>query len=369
MKKRIAIISGGQSGEHEVSLVSARSIVQELPRALYEPFPIVVTKRGEWYAGKTAELLLSGQRTTLAPRDHFVLSHEPSIRGGYTGTRRTFVPIDVVFPVIHGPTGEDGVLQGLLELSGIPFVGSGVEGSALNIDKVVEKQLFLDAEFPIVNFLVLRDHHWKKNPGKSEKLIAQHLHFPLFIKPARLGSSVGIAKAHNRAELVLGIKDAFRYDVKVIVEEAMPNSRDIEVAVFGNEHPYVSPPGEIISSNEFYDYNAKYVDGKSESVIPAKIPAKQRRAIQEIAREAYILTECRGLARIDFLVNKNGICINEVNTMPGFTSISMFAKLCAYAGLPYGKLLHTLIRFAITEAKARQRKYTSFQPKTEWHKA
>lgn len=367
-KKRIAVIAGGRSGEHEVSLVSARAILKGLIGKKYTPYPIVITKEGEWYAGKTAAELLDGKHITLRRTDRVQLSHEPTFRGIFVGPSRRRIAIDVLFPIVHGPTGEDGVLQGLFELSGIPYVGSGVVGSAINMDKVLEKQIFLEAGFPVVDFMVLHEYHWKRKAAQSERLIRQHLSFPLFVKPARMGSSVGINKVHNNTELTLAIKDAFRFDTKIVIEQGVNRAREIEVAVLGNTHPMVSPPGEIIPSNEFYDYNAKYIDGLSKEVIPAKLAAAQKKQVQELAREAFILTECRGLARVDFLVSKQRVYINEINTMPGFTSISMYAKLCAYAGMPYANLLDELIGLALAEAKVRERGHASYKPKSDWHK-
>ncbi|MFA6512150.1 MAG: D-alanine--D-alanine ligase family protein [Patescibacteria group bacterium] len=368
-KKRVAVIAGGRSGEHHVSLVSGRSILTGLSQKKYIVHPIVITQAGDWYTGKTADELFAGKKATLRHTDRVHFSHDPGFHGIYIGPARRKVLLDVVFPVVHGTTGEDGALQGLMELSGIPFVGSGILGSAINIDKVVEKQIFLEAGFPVVDFMVLREYHWKKNAAQSERLLRTHLAFPVFVKPAAMGSSVGITKAHNSTELTLAIKEAFKFDTKIIIEQGVENAREIEVAVLGNMHPYVTPPGEIIPSNEFYDYDAKYVDGASQEIIPAKLNAKLKKQIQELAREAFLITECRGLARVDFLVQKQRVYINELNTMPGFTSISMYAKLCAYAGMPYAKLLDELIRYAEEDAKMRQRKYTLYNPKTDWHKA
>lgn len=369
-KKRVAVIAGGQSGEYEVSLVSARSVISVLDKRKYTVYPIVITKQGEWFAGVTARALLRGEKVRrLNANDRFALSHEPTFKGGYRGTSRRKIRIDVLFPVLHGPMGEDGTVQGLFELSGIPYVGCGVASSAVNMDKVLEKQLFVDAGFPVTPFMVLHDYHWRDRPAKVQALVRRHLGFPCFVKPARMGSSVGVRKVHAATELASAIREALRFDTKLILEKAVRGAREIEVAVLGNTHPYVSPPGEIISSNEFYDYDAKYVDGKSKERIPARLTAKQKREIQELAREAFILTNCRGLARADFFVTKKTMYINELNTMPGFTSISMYPKLCAYAGLEYPKLLDLLIRFAFSENRAQQRRRTSYLPKKSWHTA
>ena len=278
--------------------------------------------------------------------------------------------LDVIFPVVHGTFGEDGTLQGLLELANIPYVGAGVLGSSVGMDKVIAKQLFERAGLPVASYVTFLNAQFINKPKGIISEIEKKLGFPCFIKPANSGSSVGISKAHNRKELIRCIELAMEYDRKILVEKAVENSREIELSVLGNDNPIVSIPGEIIPSNEFDDYDAKYVDGKSQAVIPARLPAKTIKKLQEYAIAGYKAIDCSGMARVDFLVKRktNAIFLNELNTIPGFTSISMYPKLWEASGISYAELLDRLIHLAIERHKQKSVLKTTYVPKTSWYK-
>jgi D-alanine-D-alanine ligase len=278
--------------------------------------------------------------------------------------------IDVIFPVLHGTYGEDGTIQGLFELANIPYVGAGVLGSSVGMDKVITKQLCEQAGISVTPYVWFVTPEYAKYTKKILTAIEVKLGYPCFIKPANLGSSVGISKAHNRKQLVESIKLASKYDRKILVEKSIENAREIEVSVLGNDDPIASVPGKIISSNEFYDYDAKYVDGKSEAVIPAKLPSSIAKKVRELAVQSFKVIDCSGMARVDFLLTRriNKIYFNEINTIPGFTSISMYPKLWEATGIPYKKLLDRLIELAIERHINKQRLYRIFQPKIKWYK-
>ncbi|MBI2050663.1 MAG: D-alanine--D-alanine ligase [Parcubacteria group bacterium] len=360
-KTRIAVLFGGRSGEHEVSLVSASSVLEHLDPAKYDVVPIGITKEGKWIAGpESLRFLKSG---TAPSESNALLRPEPlgaAPGGGELGR------IDVVFPVLHGPYGEDGTIQGFLELTGVPYVGCGVLGSALCMDKVMQKKVLAGLGFKQVKYEWFWASEWEGR--KSQILNEFSLAYPLFVKPANMGSSVGITKAHDAAEFVKAVEEALAYDRKIIVEQGIEHAREIEVAVLGNQQPAASSPGEIIPSNEFYDYDAKYIDGKSKSEIPAKLSKEKTAEIQGLAARAYKALDCEGLARVDFLLAGDGTAyINEVNTIPGFTSISMYPKLWEASGMPYGELLDELIKLALARAEEKKKLLVSYQPKTEWH--
>jgi len=354
-KIKIGVIFGGKSGEHEVSIVSAESIMKNLSRKKYQVTPIGVTKNGKWLIRNPIKALKTGKSkekgTQLIPEN--VLKR-----------------LDVVFPIIHGSYGEDGTLQGMLEMAGIHYVGSGVLGSSVAMDKVVQKQVCDQAGLPSVDYIWFLSKEWPKNKKEILSRVKKHLYYPIFTKPANLGSSVGIGKCHNEKELIEGIKEAIKYDSKVIIEQGVEDIHEIEVAVLGNDKPKASVPGEIIASNEFYDYNAKYVDGKSQAIIPAKIPQKVIKEIKETAVEAFKVLNLSGLARIDFLVKKRTyrVYLNEVNTLPGFTSISMYPQLWKASGLSYKELLDKLIGLALERGLEKEDLETSYKPEKDWYK-
>jgi len=391
-KLRVCVIFGGRSGEHEVSLVSATSIINALDPDKYEVVPVGITKSGRWISGSQAlAFLKSGQDTSHSlamvppdPNEHRLVSTAPAA----VHELASEAGIDVVFPVLHGPLGEDGTVQGLLELANLPYVGSGVLGSAVCMDKVVQKALCLQAGIPVVDFLWLRHEDWHSDKfehfprgvhpqrlsGKSRVEILQAvedtLGLPAFIKPANMGSSVGISLARTREQLAAGIEEAARYDQKILIEAAVVHAREIEVSVLGNLRPKTSVCGEVVPSNEFYDYDAKYVDGASQLYIPADLPPLLSQKIRECAIMGFIACECQGMARVDFLLERDSdtFYLNEINTIPGFTQISMYPKLWEASGLSYPDLLDELIQLAIARHHARNKLLTSYQPKREWFK-
>src|SRR6201993_4810711 len=381
-KLRVGILFGGRMGEHEVSLLSAASVLNAIDKDKYEVVPIGITKDGRWLTAEHAENLLTGKlmleprhlragdpdmtqpAAVLARGEAVVVPPEPVHR--QTGLmpfqtdaaqmRRASdraINVDVIFPVLHGTFGEDGTIQGLLELADIAYVGAGVLGSAAGMDKDIMKSLFIAAGIPIVKHVTTLRSAWEKDPKKVQKLMESKLTYPVFVKPANLGSSVGISKAHNRKELGPAIEEAAKFDRKIVIEQGVggkkEKAREIECSVLGNDEAVASVPGEIVPSKEFYDSPAKYVDEGSQLVIPAKLTKAETKTVQELAVRAFQAVDCSGLARVDFLMDPKSrkIYLNEINTMPGFTSISMYPKLWAASGLEYPDLLDRLIQLGI----------------------
>ncbi len=332
---RIAVLFGGRSGEHEVSIRSAASVISALDREKYEVIPVAITNEGRWLSpGESARLLPSDTVGPLSTGTAVVLSQQP---GSQTG-------LDVVFPVLHGTFGEDGTVQGLLELTDVPYVGCGVLSSAAAMDKDVMKRLFRERGLPTVDHVVVPRRERREHTARLELRFG----YPMFVKPANLGSSVGIGKVGNAAELTRALDLAAQHDSKIVVEPAI-EGREIECSVLGNDQPEASVPGEVIPGGEFYDYQAKYVNDTSELVIPAVLSAEQTSEVQRLAVAAFEAAQCAGLARVDFfLENASGrILLNELNTMPGFTSISMYPKLWEASGVPYSELVDRLVRLAL----------------------
>lgn len=362
-KLKIGVIFGGRSGEHEVSLVSASSVMKALDRAKYEVVPIGITKEGRWVAGPDSMKLLKSGAEVSESRG--LVSADPTQKGLVKiGVSVESTKLDVIFPVLHGPFGEDGTIQGLLELADIPYVGAGVLGSALGMDKIIQKELFNQAGLPIVNYIWFLSKESDVGAERAERA----LKYPMFVKPVNLGSSVGISKAHNRDELTKAVDLAKKYDRKVLIEQGVEGAREIEVSVLGNDEPKASVPGEVKASNEFYDYDAKYVDGKSEAIIPAEISEDLIRRFKEIACRAFKVLDLAGMARVDFFLQGEKIYLNEVNTIPGFTSISMYPKLWEASGLSYSELLDRLIGLAVERYGERKKLLTSYEPKEDWFK-
>jgi D-alanine-D-alanine ligase len=390
-KIRVGILFGGRSGEHEVSLLSAASVLQAIDKDKYEVVPIGITKSGKWLTSTDAENLLQGKlvieprqlragdpQTTQAaavlmqgeavvfppepirrPESNKVAHRESGLMPFQTDAsqlRRASdraINVDVIFPVLHGTFGEDGTIQGLLELADIAYVGAGVLGSAAGMDKDIMKSLFTAAGIPIVKHVTLLRSEWEKEPKKVQKFVESKLKYPVFVKPANLGSSVGISKAHNRKELGPAIEEAAKFDRKIVIEQGVGGNknkaREIECSVLGNDDPAASIPGEIVPVKEFYDYNAKYLDEGSELIIPAKLTKVETRKVQELAVKAFQAVDCSGLARVDFLMDPTTrkIYLNEINTMPGFTAISMYPKLWAASGVDYPDLIDRLIQLGM----------------------
>jgi D-alanine-D-alanine ligase len=356
---RVGVIFGGRSGEHEVSLASAASVIRALDPEKYEAVPIGIAKDGRWFVGTPAQKMLPD---VLRQGHRVTLSADPSVgtllpleeRGA--GSQR----IDVIFPVLHGTFGEDGTVQGLLDLAGLPYVGSGVIGSAVGMDKDMAKRLFLQAGLPVGEFLAILRSEWKSGRERILKVVAKKFRFPLFVKPATLGSSVGMTKVHKQKELPAALDLAAEFAQKILVERNI-RGREIEVSVLGNDEPKASIPGEIIPHREFYDYTAKYLEEGTRLEIPAKLPKAQVTRFQDYAVRAFRCLECRGMARVDFFLEKPSgrIYLNEINTIPGFTSISMYPKLWEASGIPYRELIDRLIQFALADHREKQRtKYT-----------
>ena len=370
-KIRIGVIFGGRSAEHEVSLVSAASIISALDKEKYDIVPIGITPQGKWISSADALAILKTKSSAIEGKEAILLP-DPTQRALFSPGSGTpgGIPLDVVFPVLHGTFGEDGTVQGLFELAGIPYVGAGVLGSSIGMDKVVAKQLCFSAGIPVTEYISFLTEEYASRKTTLAQ-IEKKLRYPTFVKPANSGSSVGISKAHNRRELIEAIRLAGEYDRKILVEKGVEDAREIEVSVLGNDEPVASIPGEIISSNEFYDYDAKYVDGRSTAVIPAKLPKPVVKKLQEFAIRAFRAIECCGMGRVDFLVKKGShqIYFNEINTIPGFTSISMYPKLWEASGLGYAKLLDRLIELAMERHRAKGKLKTAFQPKADWYKS
>jgi D-alanine-D-alanine ligase len=371
-KLRVGILFGGRSGEHEVSLLSAASVLGAIDRGKFDVTPIGITREGRWLAAADANHLLNGD---LGAGSRRLRAGDPEATPGakllHEGIPTLLAPeprssttvnqnqgpggqaLDVVFPVLHGTFGEDGTIQGLFELAGIAYVGSGVLGSAAGMDKDVMKRLFVEAGLPIVKHVTLLRADWEKNPRKAIATIERGLRYPVFVKPANLGSSVGISKAHDRKELGPALALAAKYDRKLVVEQGVgkkARAREFEVAVLGNDDPKASVVGEIVPGKEFYDYEAKYLAEGSVPVIPAKLSRAESKKIREMAVTAFRACDLAGLARVDFLVEPEGkhrIFVNEVNTMPGFTQISMYPKLWQASGLSYTELITRLIELAL----------------------
>ncbi|MEB3102245.1 D-alanine--D-alanine ligase [Ferviditalea candida] len=374
---RVGVIYGGKSGEHEVSLQTALAVINAMDHSKYEIIPVYITKNGEWRIGKQLagqvkskdELAFQGEnRLTAHALGPIFNRDEPSVQisSAQSQGASPTAPVDVVFPLLHGTFGEDGTIQGLLEMADIPYVGAGVLASAVGMDKVMMKKIYAQEGLPQCLYRHFTRHQWEKDREFAITEIEVTLGYPCFVKPANLGSSVGITKAKKREELIEAVDLAFRFDRKVIVEEAI-DAREIEVSVLGNEEPRASLPGEIVPSNEFYDYKAKYIDGKSSMIIPAELPPEQIEELRELAIRAFKAIDGSGLSRVDFFVGRNDgrIMINEINTMPGFTPYSMYPLLWKESGVSYGELLDELIRLAVQRHEEKRKIRYEFDSEQE----
>lgn len=387
-KLRVAVIFGGRSGEHEVSLVSAQSVIAALSPDRYEVTPVGITRNGAWIVGSNPVLSLeqedfSGTRSAAMFADPSKRGLWASVEatglatadqeaglsqvGGRMGKLATLSQVDVVFPVLHGTFGEDGTVQGLLELAGVPYVGAGVLSSALAMDKIAFKDVVRSHGLPIPDYVWTTRRQWLADPDTWLDRIEEKLGYSVFTKPANLGSSVGICKCDDRDELRAGINEAARYDRRILVECAVAHAREIEVSVLGNENPTASVAGEIIPSREFYDYAAKYVDtgeDASKLLIPAPMDAEMMKRVQALAVETYLAIDGAGMARVDFLLNgeTGELYLNEVNTIPGFTPISMYPKLWEATDVPYPQLLDRLVDLALDRFAENQRSERIYRP-------
>jgi len=370
-KIRVGVIFGGRSGEHEISLASVRSVMDAMDGEKYAIVPIGITKDGRWIAsGDPMQALESGDAGASRPA---ALLGDPSHRDlmgleekeqALEATRLS--ELDVVFPVLHGPYGEDGTVQGLLELTGLPYVGAGVTPSALAMDKAVFRDVMHAHDVPLVDWLVLKRKDWEADRQRTMDVVEMRFEYPIFTKPANLGSSVGVSKCHDRMGLAAGLAEAARYDRKLLVEAAVPAAREIEISVLGNDDPIVSVPGEIVPSREFYSYEAKYLDSGDEAsdlLIPAPLSPEMTERVQYLAVRAYKAIDCAGMARVDFLLSREtgALYLNEMNTIPGFTEISMYPKLWEASGIPYPELIDRLIELALERHQDKARLEVSYQ--------
>jgi D-alanine-D-alanine ligase len=380
---RIGVLYGGRSGEHEVSLASAAAVFANLDRNKYDPVPIRIEKDGRWaladrppIAASAAEVIeqsrleaarqiRTGREVHLVarPSDETILSikRAPAASAEPTEAMVTGLHVDVIFPVLHGPYGEDGTIQGLLELANVPYVGAGVAASALGMDKALMKVLFSARGLPLCNYRVVLRRTWERRGADIVAELERALGYPMFVKPANLGSSVGISKAKDPDSLRDAMDLAGSFDRKIVVEAAVPDAREIECAVLGNDDPQTSVPGEIIPSREFYDYEAKYLDEGSRTIIPADLPPALTDEVRRLSIAAFQAIDCAGMARVDFLLSRgsNTIVLNEVNTIPGFTTISMYSKMWEASGLPYPALIYRLVELALERHAAKQHLRTS----------
>ena len=386
MKKlRVGVVYGGRSGEHEISLASAAAVFQHLDPDKYEPIAIRIEKDGRWTLPRKPPSLVSaadvihasaveGGRAADGAREAHLVAHpggdtvmtidrrDHSTGSGQGGNAVvSTLGLDVVFPVLHGPYGEDGTVQGLLELANVAYVGAGVLASAVGMDKAVMKLVFTAKGLPVCDYEVVLLRDWKNDERAVMQSIVSRLGFPVFVKPANLGSSVGISKAKHAAELRDAVALAGEFDRKIVIEAAVPGAREIECAVLGNDDPEASLPGEVIPSREFYDYEAKYLDDASQTIVPAKLTKAQTKEVRRLAVEAFKAIDGAGMARVDFLLaSDSGVMyVNEVNTIPGFTTISMYSKMWDASGMPYPKLLDRLIDLAIERHAEKQQRRTS----------
>lgn len=361
-KLRVGLVYGGRSSEHEVSRVSARSVMGAMNPDKYEVIPVGITKKGSWVVGALPESLSDNSAKAIPtlkentgraglncdPHSHGLVLLDKPDQGKQ-------VSLDVVFPLVHGNNGEDGSLQGFLELAGLPYVGCSVLSSAVGMDKTFSKRLFKHAGLKVGHFIEILRSNWRKKPADTITTIEAEFDYPCFVKPVNSGSSVGISKAYDRKELTQAINLAAKYDRKILVEQFI-EGREIEVSVLGNDEPIASVPGEIVPCNDFYDYSAKYVDNKSELVIPANISPELSKQVRELAIKAYKALDCSGMARVDFFLDKEtgSLVINEINSIPGFTQISMYPKLWEATGISYSELVDRLIELAIERHRDRQ---------------
>jgi D-alanine-D-alanine ligase len=346
-KIRVAILYGGRSAEHEVSVVSARSVMAAIDRSKYDVVPIAITKAGRWMLPAKAPEELTAPKGSL-PGTGEEGSTVALTREGDAAELQGVGPVDVVFPVLHGPYGEDGTVQGMLELAGVPYVGAGVLASALGMDKEMQKQLFHSRGLPLVPYIHVHAEDWQRGAGSVIELATEEIGLPCFTKPASLGSSIGVSKCRTAEELRAGLDLALRHDRKALVEKAV-NGRELECAVLGNDDPEASIVGEIVPANDFYDFDAKYIQEGSELKIPAPVPETVSEEVRRLAVEAFRAIDCAGMARVDFFyVESTGaVFLNEINTIPGFTPISMYPKLWDATGIPYAKLIDRLIELAL----------------------
>jgi D-alanine-D-alanine ligase len=372
---RVGVVFGGRSGEHEVSLASAHNVVDALKQAGYTVVPIGITPHGRWLTSGDPMKQLTDGAASMPPKLNGAMLNDNSLNDNGLNDNnkdawallprasegRHLPSIDVIFPVLHGTYGEDGTIQGMLEMANLPYVGCGVLSSAVAMDKAVAKRLFADAGLRQAAYQLVMRSVWTHTPEAIVQEVEERLRYPMFVKPANLGSSIGVSKARDRSQLAEAIDLACQYDRKALVEEAVPNAREIEVSVLGNDDPIASVPGEVVPGNEFYDYAAKYLSDNSRLIIPASLEGAQADEVREMAVRAFRAADCAGLARVDFLLDDGAgrFYLNEINTMPGFTRFSMYPKLWEATGIPYPELVDRLIQLAMERYHDRQQNCTT----------
>ncbi|HLV43552.1 MAG TPA: D-alanine--D-alanine ligase family protein [Aggregatilineales bacterium] len=365
---RVGVVFGGRSGEHEVSLRSARSVMDAIDRDKYEVLPIGITREGRWIAGSDPMKALTGGEGAVRPAALLGEPGDPSLRAiepldDSSRSLTTISEVDVFFPVLHGPYGEDGTIQGLFELADVPYVGAGVLGSSVGMDKVVFKAVMQAHGVPVLPYELVLRSEWEGDRDSVLDRVERALGYPVFVKPANLGSSVGVSKARSRDELAPALDDAACYDRRLLVEQGIA-AREIEVSVLGNEHPVASVPGEVVPGDEFYSYNDKYINDDAELLIPAPVDETTAARARQLSVEGFRAIDAAGLARCDFLLDRDSgeLWMNEINTIPGFTSISMYPKLWEASGVPYPELIDRLIQLALERHADKQRNKTSYEP-------
>ncbi|MEW5717893.1 MAG: D-alanine--D-alanine ligase family protein [Chloroflexota bacterium] len=374
-RTRVGLIFGGKSGEHEVSLASAQSVARAIDKDKYEVVLIGVTKEGRWITGGDTLRQLAAVSPTplLAPESESatgavsapINSAELVPIASNAAGSSPLATIDVAFPLVHGPFGEDGTIQGLLELADIPYVGAGVAASAVGMDKALMKAVFRAHNLPVLEWLVILRRDWETRADETIYRVESVLGYPCFVKPANLGSSVGVSKARNRAELIAALEIAAQYDRKLIVERAAQNAREIECSVLGNDDPIASVPGEVIPKREFYDYAAKYAsESGTELIVPADLPPETARQVQAIAVRAFTALDACGMARVDFFLERgtHRLLLNEINTIPGFTSVSMYPRMWEQSGISYGDLIDRLIQLALERHADKRKSKIAYEP-------
>ena len=366
-KIRVGIIFGGRSGEHEVSFCSASSIIKAIDKDKYTVVPIGITKEGRWISPQDSELALrsgkiDGKNTVILLNDSSGKALVHIDNHQRLDKSSALEKLDVIFPVLHGPYGEDGTVQGLLELATIPYVGAGVAASAISMDKDLMKIIFQQKNLPILKWMTIKRKEWKKDKEKILSLIQNGFEYPLFVKPTNLGSSVGITKVHKKEELGEAIDLASSYDRKILIEEGLEEVREIECSVLGNDEPRASVVGEVKPAGEFYDYDSKYIDKETQLIIPADLPDGVSKEVQKIALRAFKAVDAAGMARVDFFVSKkeNKIYLSEINTIPGFTSTSMYPRLWKASGIPYPELIDRLIQLALERHQDKKQNKISY---------
>ena len=366
-KLKVGIIFGGRSGEHEVSFCSASSIIKAIDKDKYTVVPIGITKEGRWISPRDSELALQsgkieGKNTVILLNDSFSKSLVCIDNNQRLDKSSALEKLDVIFPVLHGPYGEDGTVQGLLELANIPYVGAGVAASAISMDKDLMKIIFQQKNLPILKWMTIKRKEWQKDKEKILSLIQNGFGYPLFVKPTNLGSSVGITKVHKKEELEKAIDLASSYDRKILIEKGLEEVREIECGVLGNDEPRASVVGEVKPAGEFYDYDSKYIDKETQLIIPADLPDAVSQEVQRIALRAFKAVDAAGMARVDFFVSKkeNKIYLSEINTIPGFTSVSMYPRLWEASGISYPELIDRLIQLALERHQDKKQNKISY---------